>query len=344
MADKHKKPVILVQGFGWTGSGALIDFLDENEHIKFVFKEEIPYIKSLINIIEKIKRGEHVDFEDGSDEALFIGEIPKNFSERLHNYYQMKIDRFTTFSNIEKEEYKHFTLNLLKEIEKSSDYSDTKKESILDQIFYRYWEFLNSIFQEDSKILMFDNLFLIEKVHYLNIIDRLGDQDLYLYAVDRDPRDQFFELSNLYKSGTEIHYNKFLKKISNLKITRKLIDLSFFQFFAALFFINVYHKPRRKKFMSSVQLIRKSTGKLKIKKLMFEDFVLNTNQTRDKIKSEFDSVLKDNNLDSRWHENKYFISEQSAKNIHKFKNSKNRKVYKFILKRVNAYNNWELYF
>lgn len=340
MMVNHDKPVILVQGFGWTGSGALVDFLNENEHIKFVGNEEVPYIKSLINIIEKIKKGGRVDIENGADEILFTGNTPKSFNERLYTYYEMKNYRIFSLCDIDKVEYYQFALNLLKEIEKSSNYSENKRDSILDDVFYKYWEFLNSIFQEDSKILMFDNFLLIEKLHYLNVINKLGSDKLYLFVVDRDPRDQFFELSDLYKNGVEINYNKILKKVSNLKITRKLIDLNIFQFFSALFFIYAYHKPRRKKFINSLHLLKNSP--VKIKKIMFEDFVLNTNQTRNNIKLEIDSILKDYNVESTWFNHKYFIPEKSAKNIHKFRGSKNQKVYKFIVKKVSSYNNQEI--
>ena len=149
---KKSKPIILVQGFGWTGSGALVDYLRENTKIKFTNNGEIQFVKSLINIIEKIKTKGEIDIENGIDEIYFTGRVPFNINKEISLKLERRIDQFFSNVNIDKFKYQEFTLKLLNNLEESLKYEDEKKDNLFKDIFNKYWCFLNNIFDEDGKI------------------------------------------------------------------------------------------------------------------------------------------------------------------------------------------------
>ncbi len=337
MTKNNLNKVILVQGFGWTGSGAIIDFLLENENIKLVSNDEVPFLKLLISLINKAKKRKKISIDNGSEESLFLGNFPSNFSDRLNAQYKERITRFFSLSNVNKLEYWNFAIKLLKKIEEISKRPKYKKvpSDEINQIITNYFTYLNSIFYEEGKILVYDNLLYLQRLYILKDLDFSLIGKIQLYVVDRDPRDQFFELFNLYKSNYEIQYNKIFKRFSKISIFRHMMNTFVFQYCAALAFIYIYHKPKRLGFYKSLKLLKCSNVNTKI--IEFEKFVLNTNNLRENIKNEINLLTDNNKGCSVWLSGKKFKQNVSQQNIGIYKKDTKKIIYNLIIKRVSKY-------
>lgn len=341
MFETDKNTIIIVQGFGWTGSGAIVDFLLENESVKLVSNDEVPFFKVLIKLIDKAKNRKKIDIFNGENEVLFAGGIPSCYKGYVRDLHKMRVDRFFSLANTNKCNYKDFTVRILKKLNSISNRPLLKKTNKIkiNQIVSEYLTYLNYIFQEESKILMYDNLLDLERLEILEGLDYSKIGEVILYVVDRDPRDQYFELYNMFKSNSKkIQYNKILHIINKFHFFREMTDNLFFQYCCALAFIYIYHKPRRLGYNKGKKILDCRTNFIHVKKVRFEDFVFNYNSVRDTIKYDIDSIVNKRIGGSSWIHGMNFNPKKSQQNVDIYKKGTKRKIYTFILDKVSKYN------
>lgn len=340
MLEKNKRTIILIQGFGWTGSGVLVDFLLDNESIKLVSNTEVAFLKVLINLIDKTKKRKKIDIVRGTDEILFTGEIPSCYTGYVKSLTIKRFNLFFSLATVNKLDYKDYTLNILKNLNEISNRPLLEKINNvkINQIMSDYWIYLNSIFQEESKILMYDNLLYTQRLEVLEGLSYSKISDVLLYIVDRDPRDQYFELYNMFKLKYIMQSNKILHVISKARFFRKMADNLFFQFCSALAFIYIYHKPKRLGFYRGEKILKNKSNSIHIRKVRFEDFVFNYNSIRDIIQSDVDSIVKRRIGGSSWNHGVNFNPQKSQQNVGVYKRGKKRKIYNFILDQVSKYD------
>jgi hypothetical protein len=305
------KPYLLfVSGFGWSGSGAVIDYLRGFKEIKQPDCDEIRFINHLFKIINNLKKNiSAVEIED-----LFCAKINPKISSKTSKYFELKFDLFFKEVSITKEEYQNYSSNILEQLKNSYKDDEKIKELVTDYLIY-----ISKAFNKQY-LYIFDNVVPARDLQIFKYIIFDKFQSIVLYVVDRDPKDQFYEVYELANNNKPVINWPFLNSI--IRFFNKFGKLKIF--FAAIYFAHFYYKKPRLTFKADMDFIYKS-GISQVRYIQFENFVNNKDQIWDLIDQ--DMLIFFNIYEKG---NDYFYPEVSMKNIGKYKKIKNKIVLKYI--------------
>jgi hypothetical protein len=344
MEDIHalKKHLILVSGFGWSGSGAVVDFLLNNSHIDTACNDEIIFFWVLNRLIDKVGKRKQI-IQEGEYESLFCAIIPQSYSTIKKTQYQKTFNKYFERLNIKQSEYTEFAKTIIHRLQKLSKRSLFSRidESAIGVIISDYLVFLNSMIQLSEKLSIYDNLLHPQQLMMLVNADLSFFTSIKIFCVDRDPRDQFFDHYKRYETGLGLWHTmntrqKILTKIVTNKLVRWMLKTTLVKLLAALVFV-IMHKKKRRKFEQVLASIPDTQHELAIIEVNFEDLVYNNCSKQEQIRTSMDEVLTKYFKETQWGGNKYFDSNSSMKNIGKFRSDKHQIVYKLIAQMLHNY-------
>lgn len=346
--NNEKPSLIIVSGFGWSGSGALVDFLKENTRLEVAGNDEIIFFWCLYKILKKVRHGKSINPNKCEYVQLFLSKIPNSYSFEKKRFYENIFKNYFKNLNVSRNNYTQFSLEIINDLEKLTKririykLSEEKINEEIGRIITDYFLFFaNASLNNKEKILFFDNFFHPQQLDEVLNIDFSKFNFFKVFCVDRDPRDQFYDHYQRYELGLGLwhHMNirqKMLDNLRKLKFFQSIFHLKVVKMFAASIFCYMY-KIKRQKFSNSINFCNEKKIKISIEKIFFEDFVKNNNNLREKIKNEVDSFVKSIKHYSNWKEFEYFVPNISLKNINKYENSCDKKVFEIIEKntRIN---------
>lgn len=315
MKNKHNN-LIFTCGFGWSGSGALIDFMLDFEKVEKFPGGETFLLKSLINILQKIEARKPLDVENGYHERIFLGDIPKKIDTQVRDRIKRVLDDFISQSSINIEEYRAIAGKILTILmQKNSN-------AVLVNCVTEYLIYLNNI-KEKNSIIIFDNAIGAVDINLFQYVDVSQFENIFIYIVDRNPKDRFIELYDIvlkgYKSRSFCLVNKIFRFIKNFRgLTR---------FIAAVYFTHYYNNKRKQKYKKNLKLLVNHNDSITLREFMFEDVVLNHMKIKKILESDLNRVLA-----TKYTGVNYFNPEVSKKNIHKYAEIENSLAIKYIEK------------
>jgi len=319
--------IISVSGFGWSGSGAVVDLLKEIKGIKY-FPYEFRILKDPDGIID-LEHGLVNNWQELKSDitirrflkyAKILGRKPKfyyplsynynyllnnNFFNILNKYLEQLVDlkwhgswphHYHEFSSLKWFFYRVFNrLHLAKYfIKKDKMYLSCPKEIFYDATK----EFFNNIAKEidlnsDSNTIFFDQLIPPYNCHrYLKYF-----HDPKIFIIDRDPRDVYVEALNWSYIPTD-NVNDFI----------------------------IWYKTQREYFFQNLIFSDR------ILYLKYEDIILKYDEMLKKIYS-FLNINPEDHI----HRKKFLNPDISKKNIGKWKYIDNNKVIKQIESHLKEY-------
>ena len=336
------KPLFIISGFGWSGSGAIIDFLLDNYSADIAGSDEIIFFWIFLRLVEQAKKRKQIS-ASSEDAMLFCANIPASFSKEKKEQYE---NTFTTYFQHTHDGRRKYTLvaqQVLDELVEMSrrtrnqDFDEKRISRLAEKLLILFQE----LFQGNNKLLyIYDNLFHPHDISIFHHSDFSTFDRVVLFCIDRDPRDQFYEQYERYSSGLGQWHTlklrqKVMTKFAQTSFFRMVLKLTIVKFFAAFIFVRMYIK-KRKLFMQAISQLKDKN--LTIHYLLFEDFVCNTDNTRDKIATEFDTYIGKKELKSLEGNNYRFVPEQSKQNIGKYTRDRATGVYEYIKKKTSQMN------
>lgn len=322
MKTNKLKEFICIAGFGYSGSGAVIDILKEFNG-NYIFEKEFRIIKDPDGIIDlenalvcnwqemkvdiAIRRFKYLINITGRKQGLITG-IGYNYDEIINK-------RFLKYANI--------YINNLIDIQWNGDWPYHLHElNGIELFMYRlksriginpskndkmYFSYPNDLFYEETKNF-FENLFKDQKLNKIILDQALPPycpqkyfnffHNVKIIVIDRDPRDIFIELSRFPSYPTNPVYN----------------------------FIS-YFKSQR-------EAVERSTDIHQILDIKFENLITNYNTELDRI-CDFLEINKSLHIDKK----QFFDPTQSAKNVGLWKQMKDNEEIKLIEKELKDYLN-----
>jgi len=326
----NKRVLILISGFGWSGSGALVDYFREHSQINVAGNDEIIFLWALNNLVNKILSGKSINIS-GEMESLFCARVSPKFSKEKIEQYETTFLAYFDNNESKLNRYQNYSFKILKQL----SLLENNKQENLESILNSYLVTLFDLLDDKKHQLIFDNLLHPQNLDLLQYFDLSSFDSINIYCVDRDPRQQFYEQFHRYTSGEGswhhfAWYQKALTKLSSTKIFRLIWNTYPIKGLAASVFIRL-HKKRRDSFQEAMKLLL-TINNLKVESILFEEFVLNEGNLKDKLEFNLLNISKlEKNL---WNKNKYFNADESAKNINRFSNDKNQTVYKYIISKI----------
>lgn len=328
-----RKYFIVVSGFGWSGSGALVDCFLDNSAMSCSGDDELIFIWAYYRIINKLKKKKQINIFHGENENLFCAVVPRGFSQKKKKQYTETFDSYFKKSHIGKEEYTVFCRSLLQNLQKGI--------ITINDATRTYFDFLYDMFNLSDSLIFFDNLFHPHQLDLLLGLDLTGYKQVIVYCVDRDPRDQFYEHYYRYLEGLGLWHTmnmrqKTLTTLARYSSSRKLLNTYMIKQLAAVLFVHM-HKKKREKFQKVKGIIDKKHSNIDIKMVSFEQFIYNKDLLRDRIKQEIDAMVIEKCRESKWEEGKHFHPLKSKENIGKYKRDKNQKVFRYLERTLKTY-------
>jgi hypothetical protein len=166
--------LIFVCGFGWSGSGALIDFMLDFERVEKFPGGETFLLKSLLNILQKIENNKTIDIDNGYYERIFLGEVPGNADIQVKNRIKKNFDDFIDQSGTSKKGYQTTSQNTLLALINQKN-KDAVKKVVTDYLIY-----LNNLKKNDS-IIVFDNAIGAVDINLFHYIDVNQFENIFIY-------------------------------------------------------------------------------------------------------------------------------------------------------------------
>lgn len=347
IGSEKYKILVSAQGFGWSGSGALIDLLREfnicsvngavecysggfnDDTLKQTANVEINYYREL-----KLWELENCFY--GGDELLNnwsikrLIKVSKNFLSykdlfdldfiSYFNRFIMSIsDLNINFNSINlplplmQNGYKEN--NILKEDEKLKwgDVFYRLKRISKEEFLTRSIDFNNLILKHlnSKEILVLDQFLGCENGYDLDLHSKYLGEDIKQICVYRDPRDQFYTL--LHFSGLDYIDDYFLQSRKIDKVCRSVEDFKDF-------LLNVANIEKYKEYHPNRLMIR------------FEDLINDYENSITKV-CDFLGIDKSHHINK----GKYFIPEVSRKNIGIYKNYHDQRVMDKIKEELEEY-------
>jgi len=312
--NKQKNNLIFACGFGWSGSGALIDFMLDFEKVEIFPGGETFFLKSLLNILRKVERNKKIDIDKGYHEQVFLGNVPQISNAQVCERIKWVFDNFISQTGIRAEEYRAVANKTLEAIVNETN------ESIINKRVTEYLIYLNNIGRNDN-IRIFDNAIGAVDINLFQYIDFSFFENIFIYIVDRNPKDRFFELYDIVLSGYQSRSFGFANTIYKLIKRNKNLTL----FLAAVYFTHIYNNKRKQQYKNYLKYLTKQNEKITWRQLMFEDIVLKFDQTKNIIQSDFNKILNTSYKDIH-----HFNPELSKKNIYKYKEIEDTLAIKYI--------------
>jgi len=334
--DTEKQVLLMVSGFGWSGSGAVGDFLLNNSMTACAGNDEIIFMWVFIKLSEKVKKTGRLDITSGEYEQLFCAKVPKHISSKRKEYYEHTFSTYFSDASVTRDEYSKKAEKFLAELQdinqpgKSKEQLDTR----ISRLAGEFIVFLYKTFTRNDKFVFFDNLLHPQQLSVLAHADLSYFDSVQIYCVDRDPRDQFYDHSQRYINGLGLWHimkkrHKFLNYISSLKLVQRIIDSSLVKYCAAVLFVRM-HRRKRAAFIKSLDSLESNHDNLSIAQIHFEDFVLNRKQIRDGIKNAIEAILVEYALNQKWEEGKHFDASLSRTNIGLYLKDRHQRPYRYI--------------
>lgn len=307
-----KPNIVFISGFAYTGSSAIADYLGDFQQVT-VSVSELPFLKALSRLTDKAKKGKQLKISSGENELLLLGEVPNNYSSQRKERFKNKFESFFENSSVTKYEYKEYVSKILSKINVNSvDHSDLANE---------YLSYLYNISCDKNSLLVFDNALLAHDLSFLRMIREDRVENIILYVVDRDPRDQFVEIYDVITNGGGLAQKRIIKGIFQLsRMFKGLLKTKIFQYIYASLFVKLLHKPRRKRYDASILELLQEKSFINHRYIYFEDFVRNQEGIREDIKYDVGKAIEG---DIKTVEEIKFDPNKSIKNIGKYKTLNN---------------------
>jgi hypothetical protein len=327
------KTLILVSGFGWSGSGALLDYFLEHQLVQIAGNDEIIFLWALQNVLENIRGGKPIHI-NGEMESLFCAKIPPAYTEEKRRQYEKTFLSYFHGDESLLETYTEYAQQIIAELVRLNH--TTPVEERIRTILGSYLQVLfESLDSEPSRQLIFDNLLHPQNLGILDYFDLSCFKAVYVYCVDRDPRQQFYEQFQRYASGEGLWHTvnlrqKIMTRIAPTRWFRVLWNSCLVKFLAAKVFIKM-HEEKRSSFHQARSLLTRNPA-IHIEQIWFEDFVTNRNNSREKLQVAF--LQRSGLSQDLWRTELLFIPEKSAKNISKFAEDPHQKVYAWIRRHI----------
>jgi hypothetical protein len=337
--DVHNEPqkdMVVVSGFGWSGSGALVDYLREHSRIKTAGDDEIIFFWALNNLFDQVRRGKPLNSGKGEFELLFCARVPEWYSRDKRTQYEDTFSSYFAEAPVTREEYSQSAEQILEKMEQdlcAFSTGDAASNAVTAAI-----NLLSDIFASDTEFFIYDNLFHPQQLGMFEHADLSSFSTFRVYCVDRDPRDQFFEHYNRYQSGLGLWHQmnrrqKILKTLSSKKLFQRLLGLLPVQLLAARVFCRMY-AGKRHAFRDSLSRLSETQPNMDIKKIMFEDFVTDRAGQRSLLKKEIDTIMNKHFGSGSWEHGSYFDPSISEKNIGKYRLARHQQVFEYIRKKT----------
>lgn len=331
MPDKPN--LILVSGFGWSGSGAVLDFFREHPQVKIAGNDEIIFLWLLQRIISRYRAGKYIRTE-GEMESLFCAKVPRSYTDQKQRQYVQTFKDYFDGDDIVLSSYQEYAGLLIKKLAQTNH--ATIGEDGLKAIFAQYLGTLYSFLNQRTGIqIIFDNLLHPQNLDMLLLFDLSGFESVHIFCVDRDPRQQFHDQFQRYASGAGLWHTfnwrqKVMTRLASTALFRKIWNTGFIKLLAANKFISMYLQ-KRNSFKRNREYVLHDQH-LRIRLLGFEEFVKDEHHCRDNLRDEF---IRITGLDkSMWQTGKFFIPEQSALNMYKFASEHSKFVYEVIRRKL----------
>ncbi|MFA5603147.1 MAG: hypothetical protein WDA21_05435 [Bacilli bacterium] len=335
-------PLIVISGFGWSGSGAVVDFLLDNYSTDIAGSDEIIFFWIFLRLVKQAKNRNKISVSS-EDAMLFCAKIPSSFARDKREQYEKTFTTYFQHTKNGREKYTLLAQQILDELVKMSrrtrnqNFDEKRISWLAEKLLILFQE----LFQGNNKLLyIYDNLFHPHDISIFHHSDFSTFDRVVLFCIDRDPRDQFYEQYERYSSGLgQWHTLKLRQKVmtefAQTRFFRMVLKLTIVKFFAACIFVRMYRKKRILFNQAIAQLQEKN---LTIHYLLFEDFVCNRDNTRDKVALEFEKYADKKELNPLEENKNRFIPEQSKQNIGKYTRDRAACVYAYIKKKTSQMN------
>lgn len=332
--NRFQKDMLVVSGFGWSGSGAVVDFLRENSFVRTAGGDEIIFFWALKNLIDKITGNKHLDPGKGEFEALFCARVPDWYSREKREQYETTFDSYFAETEASRQDYSDSAYRILEQMDE--DVTAFSVEIAASNAATAVLKLLSEMYSSESTFYIYDNLFHPQQLALLEHADLSRFSTFQVYCVDRDPRDQFYEHYDRYKSGLGLWHQmngrqKLLKTLSSRPLFQWLLGLLPFQLAAARLFCRM-HTAKRSAFEQSLSRLSELQPHMVVKKIKFEDFVTDAGEQRSLVKRDIDNIIMSRHGTSHWEHGMFFDPSFSEKNIAKYRGAPHQLVYKTILK------------
>lgn len=321
----NKPSLLFVSGFGWTGASAMVDFLRDFENVERSPSGEIQFINSLHQIIIKLKSGKELDLTNGLNEQIFLGEIPLKYKGKREEYHKEKLSKFFENFADDKTSYKEYSYKVLQDLIKyfGSNQKNLFKKTVTDYVLY-----IDEGFRKNNVIYIYDNTVSAQNLSFFENILPDEFSQLKIYVVDRDPRDQYYELIKRFESGhsskSNLILNYFNKIINTIPFVKNILS--------SYYFVNKYHLKRRRGIKKDIKNITKNFGDNSIEIIQFEDLVINEEGVRDRLVKDICNMYNTNYSGLN-----IFAPEESSENISVHRNEKKHLGYKYLENRLEEY-------
>jgi len=313
---------IFVSGFGWTGASALVDYLKDFDGLEKTPCGEVPFLNALHQIIIKINNGGDLELTNGKYENIFLAKTPEDYVGSRRDFFNDKIKKFYDNFNKSPAEYYSFSNKILQTVEEcvKNENFEGLRNSVTDYLFYLD----DNIIGEN--IYVYDNAISGQYLSFFNYLnpDRVGS--IKIYVMDRDPRDQYYELMKVYDKGSISKNNSYLhyfrKGLNLFKPLKSLLSIWYFQ--------NKYYLKRRESLEEDIDKIKNRFGEDSIDVFDFGSFVFDKKGELNRIKSELKGLFGVNYLGEN-----NFQPKVSQSNVGVYEEDENNKaIYWWIEKRL----------
>ena len=296
---------ILLSGIGWSGSGAVVDYLKEFDNVIFsgyewsIFEDEQCGFKNLI------KNKDNHDTLWKQAIKFYFGLLG---CQKLSSNWWVHKALFGAYNRAHSEHGKKKYAELMGIMGKSLGNlilgALSRNKELCNSSLHSVGKILLSLCSadfDDNSTIIIDNAVHINNASILQYLDNAK-----MIAVIRDPRSNYVSLKRecvAYSQDTDEQAKTFVCR----------------------------YKSKLKKISSEIKLLTQHGGADRIKLVHFEDFVLNED-FRDSVVNFLFLNLKD------WTSpQKYFKPNESSKNVYNFKDYENQDEIKLIAKLAEEY-------
>ncbi|MBL7006782.1 MAG: hypothetical protein ISR78_06870 [Spirochaetia bacterium] len=334
-----KRDFICISGFGWSGSGALVDFFLDNSAFSTAGDDEIIFVWALYKLLNKTMKGKSLDVFDGEYEQLFCAKVPRKYSDKKRSQYEETFDSYFLNDEKARRKYIKFSADLLMRLRDLPRSQSVAKDTA--KIVGEYFSFLYDMMQIPGKIVIFDNLFHPQQLDLLLHANFSAFSSFTVFCVDRDPRDQFYEHYQRYASGQGLWHTinnrqKLLTKIASLLLIRKLFQTYIIKLVSAHLF-TAMHRKKRNQFKVNKTKLAEHQSNIKIQQISFEQLVANQDSLQEQIQHQAENIVMRQHLTGNWTVGKHFNPQTSVKNIGKYKLDRHQGVYRYLAKTLLPY-------
>lgn len=296
--DPADRPLVLVSGFGWSGSSALSDVMLEHERVVRPPEGEVKYLVAMGRLLSR-------PWEHAPDvEAFAQGDIvPGGRFDTTMN--RRRVRRFRADAGVDAAGFARRTAALVEELRAAGlgrvAQGEPLDPDVTTDVFTRYLLTLHETHQPAGALAIYDNMLAAYQLRLLKHLDLDRLPELRVHVVDRDPRDQFVELHAEGRARAE--------------------DLDDF--------LDVF-RARRERYRRAARAVGRQRWERLVHEVGFEALVAEEGTVAETVRAELEELLADTVGRGRWHLGEAFRAHESRANVGKWRAAPDQAVHERI--------------